>query len=220
MPVKVVLAKDLLEENKEKADDLRKQFAHLGVKVVNVLSSPGAGKTTLLERTIPRLEGIRVAVIEADIATTRDADRLAKLGIPVVQITTLGGCHLDTAMVLKALPELDLSQTDLLFIENVGNLVCPSEFDLGESLRVVLLSVAEGNDKPAKYPLAFLTSQVAVISKVDLTPYTDFDMDQVRAEITGVNQGLKVFPLSAKTGEGMDEWCGWLKEWAGKAGDV
>lgn len=214
MSVKVVLAKDLLEENQEKAEDLRKKFSDLGVKVVNVLSSPGAGKTTLLERTIPRLPGVRVAVIEGDIATTRDADRLSKLGIPVVQITTLGGCHLDTAMILKALPELDLSAIDLLFIENVGNLVCPSEFDLGETLRMVLLSVAEGSDKPAKYPLAFLSSQVAVITKTDLIPYTDFDMEQVLAEITGVNPGLKVFRVSAKTGEGMDEWCGWLKEWA------
>ena len=216
MSVKVVIGKDLLEENKKKASDLRKRFEDAGVKVVNMLSSPGAGKTSLLLESIPRLQntGLRVGVIEGDVATARDAERLAPLGIPVVQITTLGACHLDSAMVWTALAEIDLTSLDLLFIENVGNLVCPASFDLAEDLRVVVLSTTEGEDKPAKYPKAFLTSQVVVINKTDLMPYVEFNMDRVLAEILGLKPSMKTFQVSCKTKEGLDEWCGWLAQWA------
>lgn len=213
MSVRVVIGKDLIEENKKEAEDLKKRFADAGVRVVNILSSPGAGKTSLLEQTVPRLTGIRVGAIEGDVATTRDAERLARLGIPVVQITTLGACHLDSAMIWTALPEIDISSLDLLFIENVGNLVCPSSFDLGEDLRLVVLSVAEGSDKPAKYPAAFLSSQVVVINKVDLIPYTDFKMDQVLGEIKALKPSLRTFQVSCRSKEGLDEWCAWLREW-------
>jgi hydrogenase nickel incorporation protein HypB len=215
MSVKVVIGKDLLEENKKKASDLKRRFADAGVKVVNILSSPGAGKTSLLEETIPRLRalGVRAGVIEGDVATARDAERLAPLGIPVVQITTLGACHLDSAMIWTALAELDLSAVDLLFIENVGNLVCPSSFDLGEDLRMVVLSVAEGSDKPAKYPAAFLSSQVVVVNKIDLIPYTDFDVQQVLAEISGLKPSIKIFRMSCRSKDGLDEWAAWLAAW-------
>lgn len=218
MSVKVVIGKDLLEENKKAASDLRKRFADAGIKVINMLSSPGAGKTSLLEETIPRLRlyGIRCGVIEGDVATTRDAERLAKVGVPVVQITTLGACHLDSAMIWTALPEIDISSLDVLFIENVGNLVCPSSFDLGEDLRMVVLSTAEGSDKPAKYPAAFLSSQVVVINKIDLIPYTDFQMDRVLGEIGALKPSIKTFKMSCRSKAGLDEWCGWLKEWAAR----
>lgn len=216
MSVKVVIGKDLLEENKKKASDLRQRFQEAGVKVVNVLSSPGAGKTTLLLKSIPRLRdlGLRVGVIEGDVATARDAERLSPLGIPVVQITTLGACHLDSAMVWAALSEIDLSQLDLLFIENVGNLVCPASFDLAEDLRIVVLSTTEGEDKPAKYPKAFLTSQAVVINKLDLMPYIEYDLERVSSEISGLNPSLKIFRVSCRTEEGLDEWCKWLASWA------
>ena len=216
MSVKVVIGKDLLEENKKKASDLKKRFEEAGVKVVNLLSSPGAGKTTLLLKSIPRLRsaGLKVGVIEGDVATARDAERLAPLGIPVVQITTLGACHLDSAMVWTALDEMDLTGLDLLFIENVGNLVCPASFDLAEDLRAVVLSTTEGEDKPAKYPKAFLTSQAVVMNKTDLLPYIDYDLDRVLAEISGLNPSMKVFRVSCRTEDGLDEWCRWLTDWA------
>jgi hydrogenase nickel incorporation protein HypB len=215
MPVKVVIGKDLLEENRKKASDLRKRFADAGVKVINILSAPGAGKTSLLEETVPRVRklGIRAGVIEGDVATARDAERLSPLGIPVVQITTLGACHLDSAMIWTALSEMDLSGLDLLFIENVGNLVCPSSFDLGEDLRMVVLSTAEGSDKPAKYPAAFLSCQVVVINKTDLIPYTDFNVEQVLAEISGLKASIKTFKVSCRSKEGLDEWSVWLADW-------
>jgi hydrogenase nickel incorporation protein HypB len=213
MSVKVVLAKNILEEDKKQAKDLRKRFAEAGVRVINMLSSPGAGKTSLLEKTIPMLEGLRVGVIEGDVATTRDAERLARIGVPVVQITTMGACHLDQSMIWAALSEIDLDGLDVLFIENVGNLVCPSSYDLGENLRIVLLSTSEGGDKPAKYPAAFLSSDVVVINKLDLLPFTDFDVPRVLAEIASIKPAAKTFALSCRTGEGMDEWSSWLKDW-------
>jgi hydrogenase nickel incorporation protein HypB len=216
MPVKVVIGKDLLEENKRLASDLRKRFGEAGVKVVNMLSSPGAGKTSLLEASIPRLleTGIRVGVIEGDVATARDAERLSHLGIPIVQITTLGACHLDSAMIWTALSEIDISRLDLLFIENVGNLVCPSSFDLGEDLRLVVLSTTEGSDKPAKYPAAFISSQVVVVNKADLIPYTDFDLMAALADVCGLKPEMKTFLVSCRSKEGLDDWCEWIREWA------
>ncbi|MGI6642982.1 MAG: hydrogenase nickel incorporation protein HypB [Bacillota bacterium] len=213
MSIKVVIGKGLLEENEKKAEDLRGRFRQEGVKVVNLLSSPGAGKTSLLERVIPRLDGVRVGVIEGDIATTRDTQRLLHLNIPLVQITTMGACHLDSAMVWKALDEIDLSSLDMLFIENVGNLVCPSSFDLGEDIRAVVLSVTEGSDKPEKYPKAFLTSKAVVINKIDLLPYTNFDVDAVEKEIRGMVPFMEMFKVSCRTGEGIDELASHLARW-------
>lgn len=217
MSVKVVVGKDILAVNRKRAEDLRARFRERGIKVVNMLSSPGAGKTSILEATIPKLQKVRAAVIEGDVATTRDAERLSHLGIPLVQITTLGACHLDASMVWKALEEMDLSRVDLLFIENVGNLVCPASFDLGENLRVVVLSVAEGTDKPAKYPAAFLSSQVVLINKMDLVPYTDFELERVLGELRAMKPGIKTFTVSCRTGEGVDKWVEWLEEWVREA---
>lgn len=213
MSVKVVVGKDILAVNRKRAEDLRARFKQMGIKVINMLSSPGAGKTSILKATIPKLQAIRGAVIEGDVATTRDAERLSHLGIPLVQITTLGACHLDASMVWKALEEMDLSRVDLLFIENVGNLVCPASFDLGENLRVVVLSVAEGTDKPAKYPAAFLSSQVVLINKMDLVPYTDFELERVLGEVKAMKPDMKTFTMSCRTGEGIDKWVEWLEKW-------
>lgn len=213
MPVKVVLGKDLFDVNQKTADELRKVFHSRDIRVVNLLSSPGAGKTSLLEKVIPVLSDMGVAVIEGDVETTRDAERLATLGIQVVQITTLGACHLDAAMISRALGELDLSRVRLLFIENVGNLVCPASFDLGEDLRIVVLSVAEGSDKPSKYPKAFLTSQAVVINKIDLLPFVDFELDAVTRDIAAMVPSARVFNVSCKTGLGLTELCQWLREW-------
>ncbi len=213
MSIKVVIGKGLLEENQKVAEDLRERFRHEGVKVVNILSSPGAGKTSLLERLIPRLDGVRVGVIEGDVATTRDAQRLMHLNTPLVQITTLGACHLDSAMVWQALDEIDLSSVDLLVIENVGNLVCPSSFDLGEDVRAVVLSVTEGSDKPDKYPKAFLTSQVVIVNKMDLLPYTDFNADAAEKEIRGMVPSMEIFRVSCRTGDGLDELAARIRAW-------
>jgi len=194
------------------AQELRKSFDQNKNYVVNLLSSPGSGKTSLLEETIRRLKkDIRMAVIEGDIVGDQDARRIAALDIPAVQINTGGTCHLDARIVKSALPELDLIQVDLLFIENVGNLICPASFKLGEDLRVVLLSTPEGNDKVKKYPLAFRESQAAVINKTDLLPHVDFDLDQTRRDIRDINTQSEIFALSCKTGEGLDSWMNYLK---------
>ena len=210
--MEVKLVNNILKANDLLADANRRTFAARGVMVVNLLSSPGSGKTTLLERTAAGLAGrLGMAVIEGDLFTTRDAERIERQGLPVVQINTQGGCHLDAGMVASALSELKLEGKDLLFIENVGNLVCPAGYDLGENLRVVVLSVAEGNDKPVKYPAAFRGSQAVVLNKIDLLPYTDFDVDDFLADVRGINPALEVFPLSARTGQGMEEWFNWVE---------
>lgn len=219
MALKVVMGQRLLRANEQVAAENRARFAAAGVLVVNLISSPGAGKTTLLERTLARLrDRFRIAVIEGDMYTVRDAQRIAGQGVEVVQINTAGVCHLNAPMVARALEELAADRYDLLFIENVGNLVCPAEFDLGEDLKVAVLSVTEGGDKPAKYPLVFRTARAVVISKGDLLPYTDFDLEAVVAELGALNKDLKVFVVSAKTGEGIGEWCKWLEEMAAEKG--
>lgn len=210
MEVKVV--QNIMAANDLLAQEMREVFGSKNIFVVNLLSSPGAGKTSLLEETIKRLKGdCNIAVIEGDIAGDHDARRIAALGIPVVQINTGGTCHLDARMVKSALAELDLSGVNLLFIENVGNLVCPASFKLGEDLRVVILSTPEGNDKVKKYPLAFRESQAAVINKMDLLPHVDFDLDQTRQDIRDINAQCEIFALSCKTGEGLDSWVNYLK---------
>lgn len=211
MNVKVVMAQKILRANEQVARENRERLTRLAT--VNLISSPGAGKTTLLEKTIITLrDEFRIGVVEGDIYTTRDAERIAGRGAAVVQINTGGLCHLDANMVGRALDQLDLDRLDLLFIENVGNLVCPAEFDLGEDYKTALLSVTEGGDKPTKYPLVFKESHTVVINKSDLLPYTDFDMNKVQAEIRTINPEIQIFVTSATTGEGVEAWCLWLRE--------
>jgi hydrogenase nickel incorporation protein HypB len=197
----------VLEANEAAARLLRERFAARTL-IPNLISSPGSGKTTLLEATVQRLAGrLRVAVIEGDIATERDADRLRALGVPAFQILTGGACHLDARQVDRALAEAGFGELDLLFIENVGNLICPTSYDLGEDFKVALLSVTEGDDKPFKYPAIFSRAEVAVISKVDLLPHVPFDVGAVRREIETLNPSARVLLTSARTGEGLDAWC-------------
>jgi hydrogenase nickel incorporation protein HypB len=211
--VKVRLAMPMLQENDEVARENRNLFRERGIFVLNLMSSPGSGKTSTLERTIEHLpEGLRLAVIEGDIYTTRDADRIEARGVPVVQINTAGACHLDARMIKPALEDFDLGAVDLLIVENVGNLVCPAEFDLGEDARAVVLSVTEGNDKPMKYPLIFRLAQAALINKIDLLPYTDCDMAELERDMAMINPELKTFQVSARTGQGFERWLEWLAE--------
>jgi hydrogenase nickel incorporation protein HypB len=184
-----------------------------GMKIIalNLVSSPGSGKTSLLEKTITKIKGkFETAVIEGDQQTLNDANRIEKTGVPVIQINTGNGCHLDALMVNKAMKQLEIKQGSVLFIENVGNLVCPSLFDLGETKRVVIISVTEGDDKPAKYPTMFETADLCVINKTDLAPYVDFDEEKLKATARNINPNLEFISLSAKTEEGIDLWIQWL----------
>lgn len=209
MEVKVM--KDILGQNDAIAAALREQLAEQGVFVLNLLGSPGSGKTTLLEKTIAALnQKLRLAVIEGDLFTSKDADRIARHDVPVIQINTSGGCHLDAPMIEKALKELNTDALDLLIIENVGNLVCPAEFALGEDMKAVVLSVTEGNDKPLKYPLIFKESALTLLNKIDLVPYTDFNVAAATEDITTIHPGAAVLPVSARTGEGLAAWLDWL----------
>ncbi len=207
----------LLAANDAQAEFNQRYIEKKGALAINLISSPGSGKTTLLEKTIDALAGeLRIGVIEGDIETERDADRIRARGVPVVQLTTGGACHLDAHIVHKGIRTLETQMEgeglDLLFIENVGNLVCPVSFKLGEHLRVVLLSVPEGSDKPAKYPKAFMTSQAFLITKTDLIPYFDFSIDEAEREAMRLNPKLKKFRLSAVTGQGLDAWIEYLKD--------
>ena len=175
------------------------------------MSSPGAGKTSLLEKTIESLKGkFKIIVIEGDIQGSSDAERIAGLGIPVVQINTGGACHIDGNMIREALPGFDLDHVDLLITENVGNLVCPAEFNIGENAKAMILSTPEGSDKPLKYPLIFQKSEVMIINKIDLIPYVDFDMEKARKDALSLNRDLKIFEVSCKTSEGLQDWFRWL----------
>ncbi len=210
--MEIPVGQSLFEKNKEKAKELRALFAARKLLVLNLISSPGSGKTSLLEKTLAALAPeFRMAVIEGDLQTDNDAKRVAATGAQAVQINTDGGCHLDAFMVEKALAELDKENLDILFIENVGNLVCPVEFDCGEEAKVALLSVAEGDDKPEKYPLLFQLSSAMVLNKTDLLPYVDFDVDKAEKHARALNANLPVFPLSCRTGEGLDTWFNWLR---------
>ncbi|MFH0916276.1 MAG: hydrogenase nickel incorporation protein HypB [bacterium] len=210
MEIKVL--QNILEVNDQAAAEIRRGLAAEGVTAVNVISAPGAGKTSLLERVIPLLgTRLRVAVLEGDIATTRDAERIDRLGVPVVQLLTGGGCHLEATLVGKGLAELPLADLDLVFIENVGNIACPAEFDLGEAAKIGLLSVTEGHDKPAKYPLLFHEVGALVLNKVDLLPYTDFDLDLFERDFRGLNAHAPVFLVSCRTGEGIAAFVSWLQ---------
>ena len=209
--MKVAVVKNILDANERISRDNRVLFDSKKIFVINLMSSPGAGKTTLVEKTILALkERYRIAVIEGDIQDTCDADRVAALGIPAVQINTGGACHIDGNMVREALPALDLNRIDLLISENVGNLVCPAEFKIGENAKVMILSTPEGADKPAKYPLMFQESAVMIINKIDLTPYVDFDLEKARRDALALNRNLKIFEVSCKTGQGLENWVQWL----------
>ncbi len=209
MKVKVVTR--ILEANDRIADENRKRFRDAGVYVVNLMGAPGAGKTTLLERTIRELKPhLRIGVIEGDIVGTDDAERIGALGVPVVQINTGGACHLDANMINEVLGELPLDKLDMLIIENVGNLVCPAEFKVGEDMKMMVLSIAEGHDKPLKYPLMFRESSALVLNKIDLLPYMNTDINKVRNDSLALNPKLKIFEVSCATGAGIGAWATWL----------
>jgi hydrogenase nickel incorporation protein HypB len=216
--VKVRVVEDALDANNTIARANRHDFDHAGVTVVNFMSAPGAGKTALLERVVTTLDGVRVGVLEGDVQGSMDADRLAHLHVPVVQLNTdpsFGGeCHLDANMVRSAIDALPLDEIDLLVIENVGNLVCPAEFRVGEDARLMACSVTEGEDKPLKYPLMFRACELVLVNKVDLLPHLDFDVDKLVHNVGVVNPEARVMRVSAKTGEGVDEWRAWLTELA------
>ena len=209
----VTVKRRALAASEEQADRLRRRFAKTGTLVVNLISSPGSGKTTLLEATVARLkDDHRCAVIEGDVATERDADRIRALDVPAHQILTGGACHLDARLVGKALEEAKLLPVDILFIENVGNLICPTTYDLGEDFKVAVLSTAEGDDKPFKYPAIFAKAGVTVVSKIDLLPYLPFDMEAVREQLESLNPNGVIIETSATTGEGIDAWCSLLTD--------
>jgi len=211
--VQISVVRKVLEANERIAENVRQILSARNILTLNLISSPGAGKTSLLERTLQDLSGeFRMAVIEGDLQTDNDARRVAATGAQAVQINTEGGCHLDGNMVLTALDSLRLAGLDILFVENVGNLVCPVEFDCGEDAKVALLSVAEGDDKPEKYPLLFSLAKVMVLNKIDLLPYVDFDTARARAFAVKLNRDLKIFELSCRSGEGLAQWYGWLRE--------
>jgi hydrogenase nickel incorporation protein HypB len=217
--MEIKLVKDILQANEVIAAQNKELFAQKGIYVINLMGGAGAGKTTLLERTIERLKGRRrVAVIEGDIATSRDAERIAAHGVTAVQINTGGECHLDGNMVRGGIGQLDLAGVDLLVVENVGNLVCPAEFNIGENTKVMISSVAEGDDKPLKYPLMFQVSSVLLLNKIDLLPHVAFDVERFRADALKVNPRLEIIPLSCTTGEGLDTWLCWLEERSGTKG--
>ncbi len=210
---KIMLEQDVLQKNNLLAERNRGYFEARNILALNFLSSPGSGKTSLLEKFIPLLQQrFPVAVIEGDQQTTNDADRIHALGVPVIQINTGSGCHLDALMVNRAVKELDMQDNSLLCIENVGNLVCPALFDLGEALKVVIISVTEGDDKPLKYPTMFHEADLCMLNKIDLLPYVEFDVAKCRKNAMRVNHHLEWFEVSVKTGEGLDAWQEWLEK--------
>ncbi len=211
--MEIPVVRNVLEANDKIADELRVLFKEKNILVLNLISSPGAGKTSILERTLTDLRPeLRMAVIEGDLQTSNDARRVAATGAKAVQINTDGGCHLNGNMILEALKSLDMDEIDILFIENVGNLVCPVEFDCGEDAKVALLSVTEGDDKPEKYPLLFNLAQAMVLNKIDLLPYVDFDVARARDFSTRLNKDLPIFEVSCRTQEGLEGWYQWLRD--------
>ncbi len=211
--VQINMESNLLGANDLLARRNRALFADKGLLVINLMSSPGSGKTTILERTIEFMDGrLKMGVIEGDLYTDQDALRIEKKGVEVIQINTEGACHLDAGMVGKAFNQLPSADLDMVFIENVGNLVCPAEFDLGEDFKTVVLSTAEGNDKPLKYPLIFHQARAILLNKIDLLPYTDFNLDRFREDLARINPSATVFMVSGRTGEGIENWYLWLLE--------
>ena len=214
MTIRVPVVENILNANDRLAEENRARLEAAGVFSINIMASPGAGKTSLIEQTLPRLKDkLRVAVVDGDIATSIDADRAAQAGAQAaIQVNTGGDCHLDAVMLRGALEQLDLTQFDLLIVENVGNLVCPASFKLGTDKSVLIASIPEGDDKPYKYPGMYRGVDALVINKIDLLPYVPFKMDYFERGVEVLNPGVVTFPLSAKTGEGMDVWLAWLME--------
>ena len=211
--MRIAVVKNILDANSRIAQENRKLFDSNGLAVINLMSSPGAGKTTLLEQMGNHFQGkLSIGVIEGDIQTTLDAERVAAAGLQAVQIETDGACHLDANMIQNALANLDLGDLDLLVVENVGNLVCPAEFDVGEGHKVMMLSVTEGDDKPFKYPLMFKESRVLLISKIDLLPYLRCDINKIKEAARSINPDLIIFEISSYTGQGLDDWHSWVQE--------
>ncbi len=215
MEIKVL--KNILEANQDKADEIKNLLKREKVLMINMIGSPGAGKTTVLEKTIERLKGrYSMAVIEGDIATDIDARRIQKHNVPIVLINTDGACHLESISIQEALSEFDLKKTDIIFVENVGNLVCPAEFDIGEFAKVAVLSVTEGEDKPAKYPLLFREAKALVLNKIDLIEHTDFDKAAFDKSVRQLNGPLPVFEISCRKEQGIDQWINWLEKTCGE----
>jgi hydrogenase nickel incorporation protein HypB len=215
----VHVGEDLRGRNREIAGENELLLKKHGVAAINIMSAPGAGKTSLLVKTIPRLkERFRVGVIEGDLQTSRDAERVGALGVSVFQIQTGGVCHLDAAMVHTALHQIDLEGLDILFIENVGNLVCPAEFELGEGARVMLLSITEGDDKPKKYPLMFRQSRLLLLNKIDLVSHVDFNIDKAKREAEEINPSIEILEVSCRTEEGLERWIRWIEDFYSRCG--
>ena len=211
--MKVSVVRNILEANEAIAQKNRKLFKKKGIFTINLMSSPGAGKTTLLENTVEALKDkLRMAVIEGDIQSSVDARRIAKKGVQAIQINTDGGCHLDANMIQNVLAHLDLDNLDLLIVENVGNLVCPAEFDIGENVKAMILSVTEGDDKPLKYPIMFRESSVLLINKIDLLPYTNCKINNIKKAVLKLNPKIKIFEVSCRTGEGLENWYKWIRQ--------
>ncbi len=209
----ITIERKILEKNDEIAEKNRARFSEHNIFVMNMISSPGSGKTSILEQMLGRLKDkISVAVIEGDIQTDLDAQRIAKYNVPAVQIVTRGGCHLEANLVQDALQNLDLSKIQTLIIENVGNLVCPANYDLGEAMKVVVISTTEGDDKPLKYPNIFLIASVLIINKIDLLPYVNCNIEQLKKNALSINPKLRVFETSCTSGAGIDDWCRWIIE--------
>jgi hydrogenase nickel incorporation protein HypB len=207
----IEVREEILAENRQEAGDIRAELKRRGVFMLNLMSSPGSGKTSLILRTLRALkDAYRIAVIEGDIDAMVDAEKVVREGIPAVQIRTGGACHLDAPMIAAALKELDLAALDCIIIENVGNLVCPAEFDTGAGRRAVILSVPEGDDKPLKYPLIFSVSDLMVVNKIDYLDGSDFNMEVLRERALRLNPGIRILSVSCRTGEGIPEWIGWL----------
>ncbi len=207
----ITIERKVLEKNDELAAQIREKFKRNDIFVINVVSSPGSGKTSLLERTIEELKGkISIAVIEGDVQTDFDAKRVERYDVPIVQIVTNGGCHLEAKLVKDALENIELGKIHFLVIENVGNLVCPAGYDLGEDMKVVLLSTTEGDDKPLKYPKMFINSSILIINKIDLLPYVDCNINNLKNNALSINPKLKIFETSCTTGDGIENWCKWI----------
>jgi hydrogenase nickel incorporation protein HypB len=208
----ITIERKVLEKNDEIAAKNRKLFKKNNVFTANLVSSPGSGKTSVVEKTLEYFKGkMKISVIEGDVQTNLDAERVSKYGVPVVQIVTNGSCHLEAKLVQDALQNLKLTDADVLFIENVGNLVCPATYDLGEDMKVVIASTTEGDDKPLKYPRMFINASVLLINKIDLIPYINCSMEELKKNALQINPELEIFELSCTTGEGIDKWCKWLE---------
>lgn len=211
--MEIKIMKNILDRNQDKANEVRDILILKKTMMVNIISSPGAGKTTLLERTCQALlPKIKIGVIEGDITTDRDAQRLKKYDVPIVVINTEGGCHLDSHSISKVIDNFDLDSLDLLFVENVGNLICPSQFDLGEFFKLAILSTTEGDDKPAKYPMLFREAKAVILNKIDLIPYTNFRYESFISDLKRINGNIPVFELSCTRGDGLSGWFNWIEE--------